>query len=101
MPKKEKGCITTEYLMGVLTEKFFSIRRIDVKLGFPQKKATKLDLLISINEVIKPKVLGFKLTQLPERSWLESVLYSVKPDHHLFKRPPMLIEEREFNIPDW
>jgi hypothetical protein len=48
LPKKEKSCIRTEYLMGVLCGKFFSIKRIDIKLGFPQKKASKLDLLIEI-----------------------------------------------------
>ena len=82
--------------MGVVTGKLFSIKRSDVKLGFPQKKGTKMDLLISkfINDVIKSKVLGFKVTHLPDRSLLESGLFSVKPDHHLFKRPPMLIAER-------
>ena len=67
----------------------------------PKKKATKIDLMIFLSEVIAPMELGFKITQLPERIWLENVLFSVKQDHKLFKRPPMLIPEREFNIPDW
>ena len=41
LPSRKKGCITTEYLLGVLEGKFFSIKRNQIKIGFPQKKSNQ------------------------------------------------------------
>jgi hypothetical protein len=101
LPNRDKKCITSEYLLGVLTGKFFSLKRDQVKIPFPTKKASKLDILRHITDAIKPKELGLKITHLPNRSWMETVLFTVKPDHSLFKKPAMIIPEREFQIPDW
>lgn len=101
LPERDKKCVTTEYLMGVLTGKFYSIKRDEIRIGYPTKKASKLDLVQYIAEAIKPKELGLKITHLPDRKWMETVLYSVKRDHPIFKKPELLIPEREYQIPDW
>lgn len=101
LPDRDKKCVTTEYLMGVLTGKFFSIKRDDIRKGFPTKKASKIDLLQYITDAVKPTQLGLKITHLPNREWMETVLYSVKKDHPLFKKPALMIPERDFEVPDW
>jgi hypothetical protein len=45
-------------LNGILTEKKNSIKRekLRVRVGFPQKKASKIDLIMFLSEVVKPRV---------------------------------------------
>ena len=101
LPERDKKCVTTEYLMGVLTGKFYSIKRADIRIGYPTKKASKLDLVQYITEAIKPRELGLKITHLPDRKWMETVLYTERRDHEIFSKPKLLIPEKEYLIPDW
>ena len=101
LPNRDKRCISTDYMLGVLKGEYFSLKRSDVKFCFPLKKASKLDLCQYLTEAIHPNRLGFKLTHLPNRQWLENCLFTIKPDHPLFKKPEMPIKEREFEIPEW
>lgn len=101
LPKREKGCITSNYLLGVLTGKYFSIPRERVRIGFVLVKASKIDLYGMLQTHLIGKDLGFKITQLPDREWLESVLFSLDPNHKIFKKPEALIPERTFEIPEW
>jgi hypothetical protein len=59
LPDKVKGCTTTEYLLGVLTGKKFSIVRDKIRVGFPLVKATKIDLYGYLQTAVSPKDLGF------------------------------------------
>jgi len=93
--------ITAEYLYGVQTDKYFAIKREKIRVGFPVIKAPKIDLYGYLQEVAKPNELGFKISQLPNRKWMENILFTIAPTHLIFKKPAMEIPERTFDIPEW
>lgn len=100
LPDFKAGTITADYLFGVLTNKFFSMKRSDIRTGYPLKKYTKIDLYDYLTTEVK-KDLGFSITQMPNRVWMETILFSIKPDHKIFKVPELIIPEPQYEVPAW
>ncbi len=100
LPNFKAGTITADYLFGVMTGKFYSIKRESIRVGFALKKCTKLDLYDYLLNEVK-KEMGFSITQLPNREWMEAVIFTVCPTHKIFKVPELLIPETKFEVPAW
>lgn len=86
LPKDEsKGC-TVDYLLAVARKEVFYILCNDVKPAIMiKKKLTKIDLITYLEEkYITNVALGFTALKLPNREWLESLLHTFEPSHHIF-----------------
>jgi len=84
------------YFEGILTGKYFFIRRNQVKGAVPKiKKQSQADLIRFLeDEADKP--LGFKPGRDPPGKWMVKLLYSLNPDHKIFKP---VVEKLDKEIP--
>ena len=85
LPKYEKPMITTEYLLDIFTKKIFSIRRKEVRIGFAFKKLSKAKLIDILEPLANSKPIGFDELSPPDRTWLINCIYTLKPEHSIFK----------------
>ncbi len=83
---------TENYLFGVMTEKYFSIPRAQLKKPKKvYKKLTKAELS-TILEKLCGKDLGFKIDYEPEKKWYHNLIYSLDPNHELFRPVDQIIK---------
>jgi hypothetical protein len=95
LPKFDTKCITEEYLLGVAKKEFFSIKKGEVRIGYPKRSVNAADIVTILKE-ITGKPLGFDQFTLPDIEWLTNVLFSLKPDHHVFTKPDEIEFFRSF-----
>jgi len=95
--KDEKPKWATEkYLVSVMLNKTLSLKKEEVKKP-PEvtKKLTKGEIL-KILEGLVNQPLGFETDREPTNKWLITIIYSIKPDHEIFKP---IVEEATKTIP--
>ena len=81
-----KGC-TVDYLLNVLQGKFFRIKKADIrKPSCILKKWPKVDLCAFLQtDILRDSIeLGFKPEKLPNREFLENLLFTFSPNHEIF-----------------
>lgn len=92
-PKNRPKFITEEYLFKVLEGKYFSIKRDKIKKPVEvTKKCTKGELL-KILQMLSEKPLGFEFDKEPNVGWLLKVIYSLNPDHEIFKPVEEIVQK--------
>ncbi len=86
-----------KYLEGILTEKYFFLRKDEVRKPVPRLVAEKTRVeLVSYLEKEVDKPLGFTTARCVPKKYVTKLLYSVNPEHELFKR---VFEKRGRKIP--
>ncbi len=78
-------CITEKYLLGVLLRQNFAINQDQVKKPLEVTKSCTKIQLINILEELASKPLGFEIDKEPENKWLITMIYSLNPNHEIFK----------------
>lgn len=88
LPSLTSKAITSEYLQGILTGKFWVMQYKEfnpyrwVALNTVKTKSSLIDTLAEL--IPKGKELGFDKVNTPDKKWLIDAIHSLKPDHHLF-----------------
>ena len=77
--------ISHTYFEGLLTEKYFCLKRSQVKTPVPKIRWISKRKLIEFLEKEVDKPLGFTFTREPPTRWIIKMLYSVNPQHKIFK----------------
>ena len=91
MPDVNSRCMSTEYCVGVIQGKFYSISSEGLDYPDVNPSLTDLELveivLTKMNEKGINKELGFEpyKSQLPDRQWLVTVAYNIDPLNPAFK----------------
>lgn len=82
---KRPKWVTEEYLRGVMEDKYFSLTKDQTREPVKvTKEATKGELREYI-ERLSGKNLGFGIGQEPKKKWLLKILYSIQPNHEVFR----------------
>ncbi len=82
---KRPKWLTEDYLFGVMTEKYFSIPKAQIrKPKKVYKNLTKAELSAILEKLAK-KNLGFRIDYEPEKKWFHKLIYSLDPTHELFR----------------
>ena len=83
--RKRSKCVTEEYLWGVITGKYWSIKAEELK--FPKKvrkSIPKRELVEILQNILGDKELGFDTDHYPDKNWLKTVIYKLSPDSNIF-----------------
>ncbi|KAM3147139.1 hypothetical protein pb186bvf_000855 [Paramecium bursaria] len=86
LPEFSSSAITAQYLWKVLNNKCFNIIKDDVNQGTLLKHATKISLLDEISKLVKVDM-AIDEKNMPDKRWLINILFSIKSDHTLFRKP--------------
>ena len=74
-----------KYLVGVITRENFGLKIEDLKKPAAMFKRQTKGELYTILQGLTSKPLGFELETAPPVKWFIKVIYSLKPDHEMFK----------------
>lgn len=67
LPNFLTRCITSEYLMRVMKNEVFTIKRDKIQIAILNKKVTKLEIYDALTSVIKEKDIGFDPVSFPDK----------------------------------
>lgn len=93
LPDYRSKCMTYNYLIGVAESVYYSLDISQLKIGRLQTRTTSCVLYCEIIKCVD-KPLGYNSTNLPKKSYLVNLLYTLYPDHILFTLPNV-----EINLP--
>jgi hypothetical protein len=95
LPEETKKTITVEYLYGVITQKYFSMKREEVKHSQTYKYVSKIDAYFELKRCAT-KELGFEINTLPNKLWMMDCLFTLQPGHSFFQPPQSVDIKRPF-----
>jgi antitoxin component of RelBE/YafQ-DinJ toxin-antitoxin module len=103
LPKYESPAITQEYLYNVMLERVFTIKDTAIKECHPVKYSTAIDLFDMLKGIIKEKALGFDEANLPDKLWMQKVIYALNPNSSIFKesQEEVILREIPTSISLW
>ena len=87
LPSDGCACMTISYLEDVFFKRAFTICQDFIKIGHMVRKSTVEELIDEIEKVlVELKQLPLLLSKInpPNKDWLETVLYSIRPLHTWF-----------------
>jgi hypothetical protein len=68
-----------------MTGKVFSIKNDAIKECHVLRHSTSVDLFDILLNLVKDKPLGFDETTLPDKTWMQKIIYALNPSHSIFK----------------
>jgi hypothetical protein len=71
----------------VIAGTVFTIKRTDVKIGIARIPIQRTEIYDALKVCAPNTDFGFDEKTLPNREWLLNILFTIKPDHAIF-RPP-------------
>jgi hypothetical protein len=86
LPKFESKACTVEYLISYMKGVIFTIKQEQIKVCHMKRKASKAVLIGILRELAKVD-LGFDILNPPDKQWLKECIYSLCPEHDIFKNP--------------
>jgi hypothetical protein len=95
LPEFGRPATSQEYLYGIITGRIFAIKQDKIKPCRVIKKCTALDLFDIMKNLIRDLPLGFDETNMPDKEWMEKVIFSLSPDHAIFKESKEEVIYRE------
>ena len=82
--KKPKWA-TEKYLVDVMLGKNFSLKIEQIKKAPPVTRQMTKGELLELLERLANKPLGFEFDRGPPKKWVKKMIYSLNPDHEIFK----------------
>jgi len=90
--RKRPKWATAKYLEGILADKFFLIKRDQVRKPGKGGESVSKGELVDFLGALVDKELGFEKEREPSVKWLRKVLYSINPQHKIFQTATMKME---------
>ena len=90
LPVYESKAISVNYLLGLMTGKFYSVMITDVKKKIIYREPSAIQLVEDLAKKLTTKSWGFSVDNPPDYFWLVDVTAIVCPEHSMFSplEPP-------------